>query len=76
MEVDFLLQRGDAVIAIEVKARGRLDPAAFAGLKAVAELSGVSRRILIYLGGHRFRHETGVEVLPFASFLEELEKGL
>ncbi|MCI0658698.1 MAG: DUF4143 domain-containing protein [Acidobacteria bacterium] len=34
IEVDFLLQRGEVFTAIEVKARQRLDPAAFAGLKA------------------------------------------
>lgn len=76
LEVDFLLQRGDHFTAIEVKARERLDSAAFAGLKALDELPNVSRRILVYLGEHRLRHETGVEVLPFASFLEELGKGL
>jgi len=75
LEVDFLLQRGDNFTAIEVKARERLDSSAFAGLKALDELPNVSRRILVYLGDQRLRHETGVEVLPFASFLEELEKG-
>ncbi|MBM3318532.1 MAG: ATP-binding protein [Candidatus Eisenbacteria bacterium] len=76
LEVDFLLQRGDSFTAIEAKARERLDSTAFAGLRAVAELPNVSRRILVYLGDRRLRHETGVEVLPFASFLEELERGL
>ncbi len=76
LEIDFLLQRGDRFIAIEVKARERLDSAAFAGLKAVAELPGVARRILVYLGDFRFRHESGIEVLPFASFIDELASGL
>jgi hypothetical protein len=53
-----------------------LDPAALSGLKAVAELPGVSLRILVYLGDHRFHHEAGIEVLPFGDFLGELEKGL
>jgi hypothetical protein len=30
---------------------------------------------LVYLGEHRYRHETGVEVLPFVDFLGELENG-
>jgi predicted AAA+ superfamily ATPase len=76
LEVDFLLQRGDRYIAIEAKARERLDSAAFSGLKAVADLPNVVRRILVYVGEHRYRHETGIEVLPFEGFLEELRSGL
>ena len=76
LEVDFLLQRGDGYVAIEVKARERLDSAAFAGLKAVAELPNVIRRILVYLGEHSYLHETGIEVLPFQDFVEQLETGL
>jgi predicted AAA+ superfamily ATPase len=75
LEVDFLLQRGDHYIAIEVKASDRLDSMAFAGLKAIADLPGVTRRILVYLGEQKFRHEAGVEVLPLDRFLGELEKG-
>ncbi len=76
IEVDFLLQRGDKFTAIEVKARERLDPAAFAGLKSIADLRGVTRRILVYLGERGFRHEAGIEVIPFEQFLRELERGL
>jgi len=75
LEVDFLLQRRDNFVAIEAKAGERLDSAAFAGLKAIAELPNVERRILVYCGEHRYRHETGVEVLPFGDFLEELDRG-
>jgi predicted AAA+ superfamily ATPase len=76
LEVDFLLQQGGSFTAIEAKSRKRLDPAAFAGLKAIADLPSVTRRILIYLGDHRFRHEAGIDVLPFEDFLEELDRGL
>ncbi len=75
LEVDFLLQRRDSFVAIEAKAGERLDSAAFAGLKAIAELPNVERRILVYCGDHRYRHETGVEVLPFEDFLAELAGG-
>jgi predicted AAA+ superfamily ATPase len=75
VEVDFLLRRGDEFIAIEVKAGSRSDPSSLSGLKAVAELPGISRRILVYLGEQRFRHESGIEVIPFPRFLEELRKG-
>ena len=75
MEVDFLLQRSNSFVAIEAKANKRLDSAAFAGLKAIAELPNVARRILVYCGEHRYRHEIGVDVLPFEDFLGELAKG-
>ncbi|MEZ4652074.1 MAG: ATP-binding protein [Candidatus Eisenbacteria bacterium] len=76
LEVDFLLQRGDRYVAIEVKAKERLETRAFHGLRAIAELPGVSRRILVYLGDRRFRHEEGIEVLPFDDFLAEIRNGL
>ncbi len=44
LEVNFLLQCGDSFIAIEAKARERLDATAFAGLKAVVDLPNVPRR--------------------------------
>jgi predicted AAA+ superfamily ATPase len=75
LEVDFLLQRGDGYIAIEARARERLDSTAFAGLRAVADLQNVFRRILVHVGEQRYRHETGIEVLPFQDFLQELKTG-
>ncbi|MCU0231413.1 MAG: ATP-binding protein [Acidobacteria bacterium] len=74
-EVDFLLQRGDRLMAIEAKAGRALEPRAFAGLEAIAELPGVERRILVYGGDHAFRHESGVEVQPLDLFLHEIESG-
>jgi uncharacterized protein len=75
VEVDFLLARGGRFVAIEVKAGERVDGAACAGLNAIADLPGVERRILVYLGERVLRLESGVEVLPFENFLVELEKG-
>jgi len=75
-EVDFLLQRGDTFIAIEVKARERIVSGDFAGLRAIADLPAVSRRLLVYLGDQRLTHESGVLVLPLDAFLTELSKGL
>lgn len=75
-EVDFLLQRGDTFIAIEVKARERVASGDFAGLRAIADLPAVSRRLLVYLGDQRLADESGVEVLPLDDFLTEVAKGL
>jgi predicted AAA+ superfamily ATPase len=71
-EVDFLIQRGKEKIAIEVKATSRLRPEHFVGLKAIAELPQLKRRILIYLGREKLLKEGGIEVLPFGEFIEEL----
>jgi len=75
IEVDFLLQRGDGFIGIEAKSGVRLDASAFAGLRALGDLPKLERRIVVYLGDHRYRHETGIEVLPLAHFLEEMQRG-
>ena len=75
-EVDFLLHRGRERLPIEVKASRRRKPAHARGLRGIAGLPGLRRRILIYLGAERLRPERGVEVLPLAAFLSELERGL
>lgn len=76
IEVDFLLQRGDRYLAIEVKARERLDASCFAGLKAIDSLPGITRRMVVYMGDREYRHEAGIDVVPFGRFVEELERGL
>jgi predicted AAA+ superfamily ATPase len=73
-EVDFLIQRGKAFIAIEVKAKETLVPRDFAGLRAIADLGGVKRRVLVFLGRRPFRTDDGIEVLPVRDFLEELQE--
>lgn len=75
-EVDFVLQRGKRLIAIEVKAARRWRPDLAKGLRAIADLKGVERRIAVYLGTQTLRPEPGIEVLPLPSFLKELASGL
>ena len=72
VEVDFLLQRGNEHVAIEVKATRRLDPALLGGLRAIGELSGIVRRILVYLGSLERVTEDGVEIWPLQKFVERL----
>ena len=45
-EVDFLIQRGREFTAIEVKAKERLSSPDLKGLKAIASLKGIGRRLL------------------------------
>ena len=75
LEVDFLLQRGRELLAIEVKISPRLQPAQLAGLSAIGGLPGVVRRIMIYGGARRLKTPAGIEVWPLAGFLAALETG-
>jgi predicted AAA+ superfamily ATPase len=74
-EVDFVLTRGRVALAVEVKATRTLRPADVRGLRAVAELPGLVRRVLVFLGPERLKTSDGIDVLPFAAFAEELASG-
>lgn len=73
-EVDFLLKKGKEFLAIEVKAVRTLRPEHFSGLKAISDLKGLKRRILVYLGPEDRLVGDGIEVLTFPSFVRELSK--
>jgi hypothetical protein len=45
----------------------------FKGLKAIADLKGIRRRLVVFLGERPFRTEDGIEALPIPDFLQELE---
>ena len=72
-EVDFLVQRGNEFTAIEVKAKDTLTSRDLKGLKAVADLKGLHRRVVVFLGERPFRTEDGIEAMPVRYFLDELE---
>ena len=73
-EVDFLVQRGKEFSAIEVKAKETLNNRDFAGLRTVAELRGIKRRIVVFLGTRPFQTEDGIEALPVNEFIQELHE--
>ncbi|MBP9837096.1 MAG: ATP-binding protein [Proteobacteria bacterium] len=75
VEVDFLINRGSEIIAIEVKYAEKVKDDFLKGLKAISELKEVKRKILVYRGERKLKLDDGIEVLPFKNFLEELEKG-
>jgi predicted AAA+ superfamily ATPase len=74
-EVDFLLSRGAAMIAIEVKATATPGASDFTGLRAIAELPAVKRRILVHLGEREFNTAEGIEALPAIRFAQQLAEG-
>ena len=71
-EVDFRLRKGQEYIALEVKAQSRFSLAHVAGLRAIADLGRLVRRVLVYLGDQRLRTQEGIEVWPLHAFLSAL----
>ena len=68
-EVDFLLRRGRNYLALEIKAQSRFSTPQLAGLRAIAELPRLVRRVLVYLGDRRLKTEDGIEVWPLEALL-------
>jgi len=71
-EVDFLLIQGGEFIAIEAKSGNRFMESWCKGLRAVAKLKGVRRRIIVYPRGPIMQTRDGIEVMPFQHFAELL----
>jgi len=71
-EVDFILVRGRDLIAIEAKFGNTFMDAWCKGLRAVAPIEGIQRRIIVYPHGPTMRTKDGIEVLPFQHFAEQL----
>ena len=70
--MDFILTRDRRHLAIEVKAAERYNTAMLKGLRAIAELPGLARRILTYRGRRSFRTEDGIDVWT----LDDLHRAL
>ena len=74
-EVDFLVRRGKKLVAMEVKASPRFSEKAVRGLRAVSELKGLVRRLVVYTGDRVLKTEDGIDVLPVAAFVKLVETG-
>jgi len=74
-EVDFLLRRGREFVAVEVKASNRFDSSMVQGLRAIAGLRGVVRRLLVYAGERSLRVDGDIEIWPLRRFSEALALG-
>jgi uncharacterized protein len=75
-EVDFVMERASEKIAIEVKAVNEPQSNHLKGLRAIADLPKLSRRILVYPGTKNRITSDGIEIFGLASFVELLSAGL
>jgi predicted AAA+ superfamily ATPase len=71
-EVDFILVRGADLVAVEAKSGNTFVDAWCKGLRAVAQLKGLQRRIIVYPHGPAMRTEDGINVIPFQQFADQL----
>ncbi len=74
IEVDFLLKRQGEFVAVEVKAGRTFAETWCKGLRAVAGLKGLRRRLVVYPGGPSMQTADGIEVVPFARFCALLDE--
>ena len=74
-EVDFLFRRGGELAAIEVKSQPRYHTGMLPGLRAIADLSGIARRILVYGGKRSFRTADGIDVWSTGRLQQALSEG-
>jgi uncharacterized protein len=72
IEVDFLLVRGTNLIAVEAKSGNAFRDDWCKGLRAVAQLEGLKRRMVVYPDGPVMKTRDGIDALPFRRFAEEL----
>lgn len=75
VEVDFLLERGARYLAIEVKSGRKFVPEMLAGLRAIGDLKGLARRILVYGGERKMKTAEGIDVWPALALAQALEAG-
>jgi uncharacterized protein len=72
-KVDFLLSRDSEHCALEIKATRRVQSQHLAGLRAIAPLPGLARRVLVHQGERPGRTEDGIDLWPIASLLDALQ---
>ena len=74
-EVDFLLSSGGRRVAIDVKSAGTFRPKWCRGLRAIKQLEGIERRILVLPSTQPEMTEDGIEIWSFARLVEEIAQG-
>jgi hypothetical protein len=70
IELDFVLRCGRAYLAVEVRHQPRIDGRLLAGLRGIAELPRLARRVLVHRGRQVLRTGDGIDVWPVDRFIE------
>jgi len=73
-EVDFIWQKGSALVAIEAKAAKSYQTKFTAGIKALGENLKIKNRFVVYLG-EKILKDGDIHIVPAAIFAKMLSKG-
>jgi predicted AAA+ superfamily ATPase len=74
-EVDFLLQGGSRFVAIEAKSSRNFSDAWCRGLRALKDLPGLVRRIIVVPEGEPLATPDAIEVMPFSQLVALVRAG-
>ena len=74
-EVDFLLRRDSELAAIKVNSQPRHHTGMQSGLRAIGELPGMVRRVLVYGGKRSFRTGDGIDIWTAGRLQQALAEG-
>ena len=75
IEVDFLLKRGRAFVAIEAKSGSRYREDWTRSLRAISSLPGIRKRIIVHPGREALKTPDGIQILTIRGFCDLLEHG-
>lgn len=73
--MDFVLRRQGELVTVEVRSGAKVFDADLRGLRAIAELPRVRRRLVAYRGDRRQQTSDGIEIVPVRAFLTQVERG-
>lgn len=71
-EVDFIVERGDEIFAIEIKATRKIGVQDLRGLKSFSEFYGKPHKSLIFYLGENVLHLDQIRIMPLAEGLRAL----
>jgi predicted AAA+ superfamily ATPase len=71
-EVDFLLKRGQKILAIEVESKMRFSRSMLSGLGAIEGLANLEKRVLVYGGRRVLQTEDGIYFWPVEKLVSAL----
>jgi predicted AAA+ superfamily ATPase len=74
VEVDFIIERGKELFAVEAKSGARPANNWLSGLRALGADVKLSRSILVHSGTRKYRHASGIEILPLEEFMREIAR--